>query len=80
MRATKMGANTVGTRYAIVEKTPGRFLVYRECANYAGHLPGGIAKTWRVVNEKMTLAEIAKGMTLAEAETLFAKRLAGKVR
>jgi hypothetical protein len=68
MKALKIGSNQKGIRYAIV-KDGSAFSVYKECANYASHVPGSIAYTWRYVE---------RNMPLEQAEKLFAKRVAGK--
>lgn len=41
------------------------YAVYKLCANYAGHVRGGIAYTWRLV---------AKDLSLEECKALLAKR------
>ena len=68
MKAVKIGTNKAECRFAIVA-TEGAFAVYRECCNYAAHVRGGIAKSWRYVE---------KGMTIEAAEALFARKIAGK--
>ena len=66
MKALKIGSNKKGVRYALV--ADGRaFAVYKECANYASHVVGGIAYTWRYVG---------RNITLDQAEKLYDKRLA----
>lgn len=69
MKALKIEANKGGKRYAIVAHPAGGFAVYAECSNYAGHVRGGIAKTWRVCE---------KGIELEAAEALFTRKLKGK--
>lgn len=71
MKALKIEANKAGKRYAIVPVPGGTFTVYAECSNYDRNAPGGIAKTWRYCD---------KGLTLEAAETLFARKIAGKQR
>lgn len=68
-KAIKIQADKNGKRYAICAHRDGGFAVYVECSNYAGHVRGGIAKTWR-------LAE--KGLDLVAAETLLARRCGAK--
>ena len=70
MKTYKIGTNQAGCRYAIVERPEG-FAVYRECANYAAHVRGAIAYTWRYVQ---------KGITLEEARALFDRAIAGRVK
>jgi hypothetical protein len=68
MKALRIGTNKAECRFAIVP-TEGSFAVYREAQNYAAHVRGGIAKTWRYVE---------KGLTLEAAEALFERKIAGK--
>lgn len=68
MKAIKIGTNKAGCRFAIVQSGD-TFAVYRECQNYAAHVRGGIAKTWRYVE---------RGLALAAAEALFARKVEGK--
>jgi hypothetical protein len=68
MKALKIAANKADCRFAIVALDNG-FAVYRECLNYASHVRGGIAKTWRYVE---------KGLTIDDAEILFSRKIAGK--
>jgi hypothetical protein len=70
MKALKIAANKAGKRYALVPQN-GTFGVYAECSNYAAHVLGGVAKTWRYCE---------KGMPREAAEALFARKLAGKKR
>lgn len=70
MKAAKIGTNQAGKRFAIVPQS-GFFAVYTECQNYAAHIRGGIAKTWRFCE---------KGLTIEAAEALFARKVAGKAR
>ncbi len=46
-------------------ESSGKYLIFKLCENYAGHVRGGIAKTWRY---------IAKDLTLEEAKSLLAKK------
>ena len=68
MQALKIGTNKAGCRFAIVPNCE-KFSVYRECQNYAAHIKGGIAKTWRYVEQ---------GMSLDAAQALFNRKIAGK--
>jgi hypothetical protein len=68
MKAMKIDENKAGCRFAIVCADAG-FKVYRECCNYASHVRGGIAKTWRLVE---TCA------SLESAEMLFQRKISGK--
>jgi hypothetical protein len=56
--------NSRGIRYALTTNGS-TFAVYKLCENYAAHVRGGIAKTWRYVE---------KNMTREAAEQLFARR------
>ena len=67
MKALKVGANKAGCRFAIISNGA-TFAVYRECLNYAGHVRGGIAATWRYCE---------KDMTQDAAEAMFARKIAG---
>jgi hypothetical protein len=68
MKATKIAANQNGKRYALVP-LKGAFSVWAECRNYDGRVLGGMATTWRYCE---------KGLSAEAAETLFAKKIAGK--
>lgn len=70
MRALKIEANTVGKRYALVDKG-GSFAVYAECRNYSPHVLGGVATTWRFCE---------KGLSREAAEALLSRKLAGRRR
>ena len=65
-----LGKNRVGTRFAIVPKGEG-FSVWKECANYASHIRGGIALTWRVC---------ASALSIEDAEALYNKKIAGRAK
>lgn len=71
MNVIKIEANKAGTRYALVKKEDSLFAVYKECSNYAAHVLGGIARTWRYCE---------KGLQLDVAEQLFARKVAGRSR
>lgn len=70
MKALKIGANQVGTRYAIVPMK-GTYWVWVECKNYSGQVRGGIQTTWRYCE---------KDLTLEAAEQVFTKKLNGKTK
>lgn len=70
MKALKIEANQSGKRYALVPLR-GAFSVWAECKNYAAHVPGGIATSWRYCE---------KDMTREAAEALFSRKVAGKAR
>lgn len=70
MKALKIGSNKASKRYALVPLDD-KFSVWAECSNYASHVRGGVAKTWRYCQ---------KDMTLEDAEALFTRKLAGKAR
>lgn len=78
MRAHKIGTNQSGKRYGIIldskmNRGPfvGTYGVWAESSNYDGRIPGGIRKSWRYCK---------LGLTLEEAEALFARKIAGKAR
>lgn len=68
MKALKIETNKAGKRFALVANGE-TFGVYAECFNYAGHCKGGFAVTWRYCE---------KGLTREAAETLLARKAAGK--
>lgn len=68
MKAIKIATNKAGCRFAIVPRN-GMYAVYREAQNYAAHVHGGIAKTWRYV---------AIDMSLTAANEMFEHKIAGK--
>lgn len=70
MKAIKIEANKAGTRYAMVRDGE-KFAVYKECSNYAAHVRGGIAKSWRYVE---------KALELAAAEAMMARKVSGKAK
>ena len=70
MKAIRIDSNKAGKRYALVPNN-GTFGVYAECSNYAAHVVGGIAKTWRYCE---------KGLTREAADALLARKLNGKQR
>jgi len=70
MKAIKIEANKAGKRYAIVARGDA-FGVWAECRNYAAHVRGGIATSWRYCE---------KDMPREAAEALFARKVAGKAR
>ena len=45
----------------------GKYVIFKLCENYAGHVRGGISKTWRY---------IAKDLSLDEARALLEKKAA----
>lgn len=68
MATIKTYTNTRGIKYALVSEGE-TFGVWKLCENYAAHIRGGIAKTWRYVE---------KGMTKEAAEKLFNRRTGTK--
>lgn len=75
MKATKIEANQVGKRYALVPEAgafsaprPDAFSVWAECTNYSS---GRYVKQWRYCE---------RGLTREEADALFARKVAGKSR
>jgi len=69
--AIEKGTNTVGKVYALVRDSDGTFSVWTIAENYAGHVRGGIAKSWR---------RCANGMTEDDARAMYARKLKGKAR
>lgn len=71
-KALKLGANQAGRRVALMQD-PGKatYGVWSECTNYSGSHHGGVTKTWRYFQMRMSLAD---------AEKLYAKKIAGKER
>lgn len=68
----KRGENTAGTRYALIQNnTKNSYEVWIRRANYNGQVRGGMEYTWRYVQ---------MDMDLPTAETLFARKLQGKVK
>lgn len=63
--------NTVGTLYGLEKDEKETFGVWILKANYAGHVRGGIAYTWRCC---------AKNMDEAAARAVFEKKLKGKAK
>lgn len=55
-----------GDIYAPGQHEDGSYCLFVLRSNYAGHVRGGVAKTWRAV---------AQRMTLDECKALFTKRL-----
>ena len=74
----KIAANQAGRRFALAldsrmtgKPCTGTYGVWSESLNYAGHVPGGIARKW---------CYCQMGMSLKDAEALFARKIAGKQR
>ena len=64
MTFIKVKTNKNNIKYALVQNGD-NYAVYKLCENYCSHVKGGIAKTWRYVENKMTLEN---------ADLLFARR------
>ena len=69
-KAIKTGKDSRGRKLALADLGNGSFNVFVLCSNYAGHVRGGIAHTWRL---KSGLQQ----MTLEAAEALFARHNRG---
>jgi len=74
----KIAANHAGRRFALIldsritgKPCAGTYGVWSESLNYASHVPGGIVRRWGFCQ---------MGMSLQDAEALFARKLAGKQR
>ena len=74
--AIETGSN--GRKYALAHRTDG-FSVYVLCENYAGHVRGGIARTWRVAcyKDKARRGKMVTKLTKEDALAYFNK-LTGK--
>ncbi len=66
MKAVKIAVNRSGNKIALVAEPNGLFAVYAHCGNYAGYARGGVSYTWRYFE---------RGLTRADADRLFAKRV-----
>jgi hypothetical protein len=66
-KAIKHGTDGRGRKMALVDNADGTFTVLVKCANYAGHVRGGIAYTWRVMGDSQRMARDA-------ADALFNRR------
>jgi hypothetical protein len=66
-KAIRHGMDGKGRKLALIDNADGTFCVLVQCANYAGHIRGGIAHTWRYVGESSRL-------TQPTGEALFAQR------
>lgn len=57
MQAVHIGTNKAGCKFAVMRTRSDDYGygVWRECENYAAHVRGGIAKTWRYCEKEMTL-------------------------
>lgn len=51
-------------------KSANGYMVFKLCENYAGHVRGGVSKSWRYV---------ADGLTLEEAKALMEKKVGRKL-
>jgi hypothetical protein len=78
MKALEIKSNKAGKRYAIVLDAKlnigpyvGTYGVWAESSNYCGHVASGTRKSWRYCKI---------GLSLEEAQALFAKKIAGKMR
>jgi hypothetical protein len=74
----KIATNQAGRRFALAldsrmtgKPCTGTYGVWSESLNYAGHARGGIARSWGYCQ---------MGMSLEDAEALFARKIAGKQR
>lgn len=66
-KALKIGKDGKGRKLALVARSDGSFNVLVLCSNYAGHVRGGIATTWRLAGQDQR-------MTRQDAEALFTKK------
>jgi hypothetical protein len=69
-KAIKHGTDASGRKLALVDNGDATFTVLVKCANYAAHVRGGIAHTWRFVGAEGRMAR-------ADAEAVFARRAVG---
>tara|TARA_R110000823_G_scaffold133468_2_gene262186 strand:- start:721 stop:972 length:252 start_codon:yes stop_codon:yes gene_type:complete len=76
--------NKAGTWFKIILLENGNFLVCKLCENYAGHVRGGIVKTWRIctTHPRQSAKEFdimaRNGLARAEAFDLYNKKIGGK--
>lgn len=78
-KTLKLQANQAGVRYALTTWKEA-YIVRKECRNYDGNVRGGIRTTWRLCQLKHQEGTNKVGMTLEEAEAMFSRLIAGKVR
>ena len=72
----KKQTNSKGVTFALVSEGD-VFFVYKLCSNYASHVRGGIARTWRAVSKnRKDSSQAGLRMTRDEAEAIFKKRVA----
>ena len=69
-RAIKHGRDAKDQKLALVDNRDGTFTVLVRCANYASHVRGSIAYTWRWAGD-------SERMPQAEAEAYFNRRNLG---
>jgi len=80
---TTTAQNTVGTWFKLDDAENGTALVRVRCANYS---QGSVGYTWRVVAPRLRMSnpefqEMGRnGLPLAEAQSLFTKKLKGKTK
>jgi hypothetical protein len=65
-KAIKHGTDARGRKLALVDNGDATFTLLVKCANYAAHVRGGIAHTWRYIG--------CERMARADAEAVFARR------
>jgi len=74
-KAIKHGTDSRGRKLALVDDGNGSFTVLVKCANYAAHVRGGIAYTWRAVSsQRGPNGHAATSIPLAEATAIFLRR------
>jgi hypothetical protein len=78
-KTLKLQANQAGLRYALTT-WKGAYIVRKECRNYDGKVRGGMRTSWCLMQLKHQQGRQQFGMTLEEAEALFARGIAGKAR
>jgi hypothetical protein len=59
MKAINTKTNSKGIQYALVVDND-KYGVYKLCENYARHIKGGIAKSWRYIQKNMSFDDANK--------------------
>ena len=71
-RAIKHGIDGKGDKLALVDNDDGSFMVMAKRGNYAAHVRGGMAWTWRALAKSRTSLDYY--LTREDAEALFKRR------
>ena len=57
MKPLRRGTDGRGHTIVLALENPGQYGVWMKCENYAAHVPGGIAISWRYLLTKVTRVE-----------------------